>query len=91
MQKKITPQLRKKTLAMIYAMKKFQHYLLGNVFIFFVDYQTFLHLVNKPVVIGKIARWLVLLQEFDFKVIYKPRKGTFLPDHLFWINHGESP
>jgi hypothetical protein len=46
---------------MIYAMKKFQHYLLGNVFIFFVDHQTFLHLVNKPVIIGKIARWFVLL------------------------------
>jgi hypothetical protein len=59
-------------------MKKFQHYLLGNVFILFVDHQTFLRLVNKLVIIGKIVRWLVLLQEFDFKVIYKPRKGTFL-------------
>jgi len=30
--------IEKKTLAMIYAMKKFRHYLLGKNFIFFVDH-----------------------------------------------------
>ncbi len=32
---------KKEALAMIYAMKKFMHYLLGNNFIFFMDHQAY--------------------------------------------------
>jgi len=74
---------------MIYAMKNFKHYLLGNSFIFFVDHQTLLYLVNKLIVTSRIARWLLLLQEFDFKVVYKPSRFHFLLDHLSKISHGE--
>jgi hypothetical protein len=37
---------------MIYAMKKFRHYLLGNNLIFFVDHQALFYLVNKPIMLG---------------------------------------
>jgi hypothetical protein len=40
---------------MIYVVKTFRHYLLGDSFIFFVDHQTLLYLVNTPIVIGKIC------------------------------------
>jgi hypothetical protein len=63
--------IEKETLTMIYAMKKFKHYLLGNRFTFFVDHQTLLYLVNKPIVTSQIARWLLLLLEIDFKIIFK--------------------
>jgi hypothetical protein len=53
---------------MIYIVKKIRHCLLGNTFTFFVNHQV---LVNKPIVTSQIARWLLLLQEFNFKVIYK--------------------
>ncbi len=53
---------KKEALTMIYVVKKFRHYLLGNNFIFFVDHQVFLYLVNKPIVIGQIVKWLLLLQ-----------------------------
>ncbi len=46
-------------------------------------------MVNKPIVIGRIARWLLLLQEFDFKVIFKPSWVHFMPNQLSRINHGE--
>jgi hypothetical protein len=62
---------KKEALAMIYDVKKFRHYLLGNSFVFYVDHQAFLYLVNKPRVTCQIARWLLFLQEFDFKVVYK--------------------
>jgi hypothetical protein len=75
---------------MINVVKKFRHYLLGNNFIFFVDHQVLLYLVNKPIVTGRIARWLLLLQEFDIKVIFKPSCVHFLHDQLSKINHGES-
>jgi hypothetical protein len=57
---------------MIYVVKKFKHYFLGNGLTFCVDHQALLYLVNKPIVVGQITRWLLLLQEFDFKVIFKP-------------------
>jgi hypothetical protein len=53
--KKNYSTIEKETLAMIYAIKKFRHYSLGNNFTFFVNYQALIYLVNKPVVTGKIA------------------------------------
>jgi hypothetical protein len=46
-------------------------------------------LVNKPKVTCQIAKWLLLLQEFDFKVIFKLGHVHFLPNQLSIINHGE--
>jgi hypothetical protein len=43
-------------LAMVYALHKFKHYLLGNPIIFYVDHMAFVCLVNKPEVFGKIVR-----------------------------------
>ncbi len=74
---------------MIYVVKKFKHYLFENSFIFFVDHQALLYLVNKPIVTSQIAKWLLLLQEFDFKVIFKLGRVHFLPNQLSIINHGE--
>jgi hypothetical protein len=61
-------------LAMVYALQKFRHYLLGGHFKFFIDHSTMKYLVNKHVLEGRICRWLLLFQEFSFEVIVKPRK-----------------
>ena len=42
-------------LSMIYAVKKFRHYLLANKFVFFVDHQALMYLVNKPCATGRIV------------------------------------
>jgi hypothetical protein len=81
--------IEKEALAMIYAIRRFQHYLLGNSFTFFIDHQALLHLVNKPMVRSHIARWLLLLQEFNLKIVYKLGQVHFVPDQLFQISHGE--
>jgi hypothetical protein len=39
--------IEKKTLAMIYVMKKFRNYLLRNSFIFFTNHWALLYVVNK--------------------------------------------
>ena len=80
----------KEALAMVYAVNKFRHYLLGNRFIFYVDHLALQYLVNKPQVSGRLARWLLLFLEFDFKVIYKPSKTHGVADALS-CNEGAEP
>jgi hypothetical protein len=46
---------KRETLVMIYAVKKFKHYLLANHFIFFVDHQALVYMVNRPLILGCIA------------------------------------
>jgi len=46
-------------------------------------------LVNKPIITGQIARWLLLLQEFNFKVIYKLGKVHFIPNQLLRTTNGK--
>jgi hypothetical protein len=38
----------REALAMVYALHKFRHYLLGNQFVFYVDHMALMYLVNKP-------------------------------------------
>ena len=47
--------IEREGLVMVYAVKKFRHYLLANQFIFFVDHQALLYLVNKPCAMGRIT------------------------------------
>ncbi len=54
-----------------------------------MNHQALLHLVNKPVVISWIAKWLLLFQEFAFRVIYKLRRVHFVPNHRSQITHGK--
>ena len=72
----------REALAMVYALKKYIHYLLGNPSIFFVDCIAMVYLVNKPQVSGRIARWFLLFLEYDFIVVYKPNKIQGVADAL---------
>ena len=78
-------------LAMVYALQKFRHYLLGASFKMFTDHSALKYLVNKPVLGGRICRWLLLFQEYDFEIIVKPGRLNVGPDHLSWIDSGEEP
>jgi len=57
---------------MVYVLYKFKHYLLSNKFIFYVDHMALVYLINKPQVSSKIARWLLLFLECDFKNLVNP-------------------
>ncbi len=67
---------------MIFALHKFKHYLLGNMFVFYVDHMALVYLVNKPQVLGRIARWLLLFLEYDFTILYKPSKTHVITNAL---------
>jgi hypothetical protein len=51
---------KREGLAMVYALQKFHHYLLGGHFKMFTDHSTLKYLVNKLVLGGGICRWLLL-------------------------------
>jgi hypothetical protein len=61
-------------LAMVCVLHKFRHFLLGNKFVFYVNHMALIYMVNKPQVSKRIAKWLLLLFEYEFIVIYKPGK-----------------
>ena len=77
-------------LAMVYALQKFRHYLLGASFKMFTDHCALKYLVNKPVLGGRICRWLFLFQEYDFEISVKPGRLNAGPDHLSWIDSREA-
>jgi hypothetical protein len=53
-------------LAMVYALQKFIHYVLGKHFKMFTNHSALKYLDNKIVLGGTIYRWLLLFPEFDF-------------------------
>ena len=69
-------------LAMVHVLQKFRHYLLGGHFRMFTDHSSLQYLVNKPVLGGRICRWLILFQEFDFEIVVKPGRLNAGPNHL---------
>jgi hypothetical protein len=42
----------------------------------------FVYLVNKPQVFGRIARWLSLFLEYDFKIVYKHGRSHLIANAL---------
>lgn len=76
-------------LEMVYALQKYRHYLLGGHFKMYTDHSTLKYLVNKLVLGGRICRWLLLFQEYDFEVIIKTGRLIVGPDHFSRIKTGE--
>ena len=73
---------KREALAVIYACKKFQHYLHGYWIVFHIDHDSLKYLVNKPDLSGRIARWILLLQEFTYEVLVKLGKSNANTDFL---------
>lgn len=81
----------REALGMIYGLKKFRHYVLASKVVFHVDHQALIYLVNKPELAGRIARWVILLQEFDYSVIHTPGRSHMVADYLSRLENGEQP
>jgi hypothetical protein len=74
--------MERKALGIIYACMKYRHYLLGYKTIFHTDHDALKHLVNKLDLSGRIARWIILLQEFNYEVQVKPGKSNSNADYF---------
>ncbi|KAF5932808.1 hypothetical protein HYC85_028979 [Camellia sinensis] len=75
--------LEKACLALVWATKKFRHYLLAHSVILVSRLDPIKYLFEKPTLTGRLARWLLLLSEFDLKcVTRKFVKGRAVAEFL---------
>jgi hypothetical protein len=61
-------------LAVVWSIKHFSKYLYGSKFILFTDHSALTSLQNKTDVKGRLARWIMSLQPYDYEV--KHREGN---------------
>ncbi|GJX88812.1 reverse transcriptase domain-containing protein [Tanacetum coccineum] len=72
----------KEMLAVVYAFEKFWSYLIMNKSIVYTDHSALKYLFNKKDAKARLLRWVLLLQEFDFKVIDTKGAENYAADHL---------
>nr|GEW81609.1 reverse transcriptase domain-containing protein [Tanacetum cinerariifolium] len=72
----------KEMLAVVYAFEKFRSYLIMNKSIVYTDHSALKYLFAKKDAKARLLRWILLLQEFDFKVIDTKRAENYVADHL---------
>ena len=76
---------------MVYSIQKYRHYPLGYKFTFHIDHDALKYMVNKPQLSGRIARWVLLLQEFNFDVDVRPGKKHANADFLSRLSKEVNP
>nr|GEZ16962.1 reverse transcriptase domain-containing protein [Tanacetum cinerariifolium] len=72
----------KEMLAVVYAFEKFWSYLIMNKSIVHTDHSDLKYLFAKKDAKARLLRWVLLLQEFDFKVLDTKGAGNLATDHL---------
>nr|GEV47773.1 DNA-directed DNA polymerase [Tanacetum cinerariifolium] len=72
----------KEMLAVVYAFKKFRSYLIMNKSIVYMDHSAHKYLFAKKDSKARLLRWVLLLQEFKFKVIDTKGAENLATDHL---------
>nr|GEX07070.1 reverse transcriptase domain-containing protein [Tanacetum cinerariifolium] len=72
----------KEMLAVVYAFEKFRSYLIMKKSIVHTDHSTLKYLFAKKDAKARLLRWVLLLQEFDFKVLDTKRAENLAADHL---------
>ena len=75
---------------MTYNINKFWHYLLGRKFTFHVNHSALLYLVNKQALTDRLARWMLMLQEFDFQIQHRPGVQHGVANYLSCLESGET-
>nr|GEW93802.1 reverse transcriptase domain-containing protein [Tanacetum cinerariifolium] len=72
----------KEMLAVVYAFEKFWSYLIMNKSILHTDHSALKFLFSKKDANARLLRWVLLLQEFDFKVLDMKGAENLMADHL---------
>ncbi|KAL2624023.1 hypothetical protein R1flu_008268 [Riccia fluitans] len=79
--------IERKTLAIVSAASKFDHHLKANKVKFIMDHQAIVDLIQKPNPAGRLAWWILALQELGFEVLYNLGKQHVVFDMLSRMSH----
>ena len=77
----------KELLVVVHAINKFRHYIMGYAVFVHTDHSAIWFFMNKYITSGKVTRCLVLMQEFNITIIYKPRKQKLVAYFLSRLTH----
>ncbi|WVZ84387.1 hypothetical protein U9M48_031425 [Paspalum notatum var. saurae] len=69
-------------LTVVYALKKWRHYLLGNTCHIYTDHKSFKYIFTQPELNMRQRRWLELIKDYDLEVHYHPGKANVVADAL---------
>nr|GEV82035.1 reverse transcriptase domain-containing protein [Tanacetum cinerariifolium] len=72
----------KEMLAVVVAFEKFRSYLIMNKSVVYTDHSALKYLFAKKDAKARLLRWVLLLQEFDFKVLDTKGAENLAADHL---------
>ncbi|OMH84444.1 Retrovirus-related Pol polyprotein from transposon [Zancudomyces culisetae] len=61
-------------LAVVWAVVKFKYYIWGRKFIIKTDHKSLLNLFNGKELTGRVARWAMLLRNYDYEIQHLPGK-----------------
>ncbi|POM57490.1 Retrovirus-related Pol Polyprotein, partial [Phytophthora palmivora] len=69
-------------LAVVWSVKVFRPYLYGRAFTIVTDHSALKWLMTRTNPAGRLHRWALTLQEYDFEVVYRPGSTNVVADAL---------
>jgi hypothetical protein len=72
----------KEMLAVMYALKKWRHYLKGSHVTIITDHKSLEYFATQPNLSERQARWMGQLAEFDYTIVHRPGKTNVVADAL---------
>ncbi|GJX38763.1 putative reverse transcriptase domain-containing protein [Tanacetum coccineum] len=68
--------------AVVFALKIWRHYLYGTKCTVFTDHKSLQHILDQKELNMRQRRWLELLSDYDWEILYHPRKANVVADAL---------
>ncbi|KAL2242612.1 UNVERIFIED_CONTAM: Transposon Ty3-G Gag-Pol polyprotein [Sesamum indicum] len=81
----------KELLAIVFALEKFRHYLLGTKVVVYSDHAALRYLLSKKEAKPRLIRWILLLQEFNLTIKDKKGAENLVADHLSRLVTDKNP
>ena len=73
---------KRELLAVVFAFKRFHHFIYGRRFTLYTDHHALVHLHTQPHLNAMMQSWYEQLFEYDFAVQHRPGIQNILPDRL---------
>lgn len=72
----------KEALGVVFGIEHFKQYLYGREFIVYCDQKSLSQIFKLKDPTSRIARWIITLQQYSYKIIHKPGRLNLMADYL---------